>query len=74
MYAHPSKSVIQFTYLATTTMKIKDNEDADQDTSSSWIDVMQGLKTGNWNNGMQPGTSQDDDDGNSHLVSFLSHR
>jgi hypothetical protein len=23
---------------------------------------------------MQPGTSQDDDDGNSHLVSFLSHR
>jgi hypothetical protein len=81
MYAHPPKNAIVTNIVGYTSIYSlpggDDDDDMDKDTaSSSWIDVMQGLKTGEWNGiGMPQGAPHEEEDGStSQLVSFLSHR
>jgi hypothetical protein len=78
MYAHPPKSAVVTTIMGYTTSSNEDGDNDNDDTATT-IDVMQGLKTGNWNTIMPPTTTagaprQDGDDDDRHFVSFISHR
>jgi hypothetical protein len=78
MYAQPPKHAVVTNIVGYTSYLLPGDDDDDDDDDMDTIDVMQGLKTGEWNGiGMPQGApphEEEDDGSTSQLVSLLSHR